>query len=204
MRQKVNERAGKMAALSAARHCKTVQNVVRSARVAARHGRDAPRIAESAGERLTRGRTAEGGLVMRTHCFRLERGDDLRASIGRYARAHGLDAAVVAACPGCLLRARLRDASGVTEHTLDERLEIVSLTGTVSKERLHLHISLAREDLSVIGGHLLDGCVVNTTAEVVLLELDGVRFLRAFDPGTGYGELQIVLNEEPIKGEQTP
>ena len=79
----------------------------------------------------------------------------------------------------------------MTVHALDEPFEIVSLTGTVSAERLHLHISLAREDLSVLGGHLLEGCVVNTTAEVVLLELDGICFSGAFDPATGYTELCI-------------
>lgn len=128
---------------------------------------------------------------MRTHCFRLTRGDDLRAAIAGYAGAQGIAAAAVVACVGCLSRARLRDASGVTVHALDEPFEIVSLTGTVSAERLHLHISLAREDLSVLGGHLLEGCVVNTTAEVALLELDGICFSGAFDPATGYTELCI-------------
>ena len=32
--------------------------------------------------------------------------------------------------------------------------EIVSLNGTVSRERCHLHIALSREDLSTVGGHL--------------------------------------------------
>ena len=43
----------------------------------------------------------------------------------------------------------------------------------------------------MIGGHLLDGCIVNTTAEIVLLELPGVRFSGAFDVSTGYRELVI-------------
>lgn len=133
---------------------------------------------------------------MQSHCLRLRRGSDLRGAIEAYARENGIEAAAVAACVGCLSRARLRDASGVREHTLCERLEIVSLTGTVSAERVHLHISLAREDLSVIGGHLLEGCTVNTTAEIVLITADGVRFLKKFDPLTGYHELEIEINEE--------
>ena len=47
---------------------------------------------------------------MRTHCFRLTRGDDLRAAIAGYAGAQGIAAAAVVACVGCLSRARLRDA----------------------------------------------------------------------------------------------
>ena len=67
----------------------------------------------------------------------------------------------------------------------------MSATGTVSRERTHLHIALSREDLSTIGGHLVSGCIVNTTAEVVLIELPGVRFSKEFDPETGYNELKI-------------
>ncbi len=70
-------------------------------------------------------------------------------------------------------------------------MEIVSATGTISRERLHLHISLSREDLSTIGGHLLEGCIVNTTAEIVLLELESCSFSSLFDPETGYDELII-------------
>lgn len=128
---------------------------------------------------------------MSIHCFRLHRGDDLRRSLEEYARAHAIDAAVVLSAVGCLSRAVIRDASGVTVHTLDEPLEIVSLMGTLSKERLHLHISLAREDLTTLGGHLKDGCIVNTTCEVVLQEVPGVAFGRVWDEQTGYEELDI-------------
>lgn len=128
-------------------------------------------------------------MGLKTHCFRLTRGADLKREIRRYAEQHHIGAAVVGSAVGCLTHACVRDASGITVHTLEERLEIVSLMGTVSAERLHLHIALAREDLSVIGGHMMEGCIVNTTAEVVLLELPGVRFLGAFDAETGYREL---------------
>lgn len=130
-------------------------------------------------------------MGLKTHCFRLTRGADLKREIRRYAEQHHIGAAVVGSAVGCLTHACVRDASGITAHTLEERLEIVSLMGTVSAERLHLHIALAREDLSVIGGHMMEGCIVNTTAEVVLLELPGVRFLGAFDAETGYRELMM-------------
>lgn len=128
---------------------------------------------------------------MKHHIFRLRRGADLLESIKAYAAENGIQAAVIASCVGCLSTARLRDASGVNIRTIGEHLEIVSATGTVSCERTHLHIALSREDLSTIGGHLVPGCIVNTTAEVVLLELPGARFTKEFDPETGYNELKI-------------
>ena len=63
--------------------------------------------------------------------------------------------------------------------------------GTVSENGCHLHASFAREDLSVFGGHLRPGCLVNTTAEIVLAVLDDFRFARKPDEHTGYDELVI-------------
>ena len=51
--------------------------------------------------------------------------------------------------------------------------------------------SLARRDLSVFGGHLRPGCLVNTTAEIVLAELPDTVFTRERDETTGYEELAI-------------
>ena len=128
---------------------------------------------------------------MRTHAFRLCRGDDLLLSIRAYALEHNLRAGAILSGVGCVTRAVLRDASGVTTHELCGRYEIVSITGTVSAARTHLHIALAGEDMQVLGGHLCEGTLINTTCEVVLLELDGITFSKEFDPETGYNELVI-------------
>ena len=106
---------------------------------------------------------------MKTHVFRLRRGSDLLKALQEYARTRRIAAGTVVSGVGCVTRARVRDASGVTVRELNEPLEIVSLMGTLSTARTHLHIALAREDLTVLGGHLMEGCIVNTTAEVVLL-----------------------------------
>ena len=132
------------------------------------------------------------------HCFRLHRGDDLYESIQRYADAHHIAAGVVLSAVGCVYRWELRDASGVDVQSGTEDVEIVSLMGTVSEHGSHLHASFARRDLSVFGGHLRPGCLVNTTAEIVLLELTGVAFGAGYDPETGYEELVISHLEEPI------
>lgn len=125
------------------------------------------------------------------HCFRLKRGDDLYESIRRYAEDHRIAAGVVLSAVGCVYRWEVRDASGVTVRSGEEDVEIVSLMGTVSEHGCHLHVSFAREDLSAFGGHLRPGCLVNTTAEIVLQELEGFSFTRESDPDTGYDELVI-------------
>ena len=128
---------------------------------------------------------------MKTHAFRLRRGDDLLLSIRAYALEHDIRAGAILSGVGCVTRAIIRDASGVTMHELCGRYEIVSITGTVSAARTHLHIALAGEDMQVLGGHLCEGTIVNTTCEVVLIELDGVTFSKEFDSQTGYNELKI-------------
>lgn len=129
---------------------------------------------------------------MKEHVFRLHRGDDLRRSLENYAKAHRIGAAVILSCVGCVSEAKLRDATGSRIQHIPCHCEIVSATGTVSEARSHVHISLSKEDMSTVGGHLTEGCIVNTTAEIVLLELDSCTFGKAFDPETGYDELVIV------------
>ena len=110
---------------------------------------------------------------MEVLCRRLRRGDDLLLEIERLAREESIAAGVVLSAVGCVSRAVLRDASGVTVRTVDEPCEIVSLNGTVS----------------AVGGHLMPGCIVNTTCELVLARLDGWRFGVEQDAQTGYDEL---------------
>ena len=125
------------------------------------------------------------------HCFRLTRGDDLYQSIEAYAKTHHIAAGVILSGVGCVSRWEVRDASGVNIQCGEENVEIVSLMGTVSENGCHLHISFSREDLSVFGGHLREGCLVNTTAEIVIEEIDGVCFTREPDAQSGYDELVI-------------
>lgn len=126
---------------------------------------------------------------MKTICKRLHRGDDLLLSIRHIAESEQLAAAVVLSAVGCITHGRVRDASGVTLQDIPEPCEIVSLNGTVSKNRCHLHIALSKQDLSTVGGHLVEGCIINTTCELVLGVLDTWRIGVEFDEETGYDEL---------------
>ena len=126
---------------------------------------------------------------MKTICKRLHRGDDLLKSIQALAREHHIAAGVVLSAVGCISHGIVRDASGVTLRRIGEPCEIVSLNGTVSQARCHLHIALSKEDLSTDGGHLVEGCIINTTCELVVGILDGWCIDTEFDTQTGYDEL---------------
>ena len=123
------------------------------------------------------------------HCIRLKRGEDLMESIKALCAQKNIRAGVVLSGVGCILRGRIRDASGVNIREIDDHCEIVSLNGTVSAKRCHIHIALSKEDLSTIGGHLCPGRIVNTTCELVIGELPGITYDVEADPETGYDEL---------------
>ena len=132
---------------------------------------------------------------MKVHCVRLRRGDDLLLSIKELCREKHIAAGVVLSAVGCISRGRVRDASGVTIREIHDHCEIVSLNGTVSEARCHLHIALSKEDLSTIGGHLCPGCIINTTCELVIAELPGIRYGVEQDGETGYDELIFMEKE---------
>ena len=131
------------------------------------------------------------------HAFRLTCGNDLRKSIEDYCRASGIKAGAVVTAVGCLYRAVVRLADGSTRKQFDGHYEIVSLVGTIAENGCHLHISFSDENGQTYGGHLCYGCLVNTTAEVVVRSLDHrYRFHREFDESTGYDELVVTVKEE--------
>jgi predicted DNA-binding protein with PD1-like motif len=132
---------------------------------------------------------------MRVHAFRLTPRTDLKAELARFTETQPLRAGFILSCVGSLSHARLRmpGVPGVADifRIYKEPMEIVSLMGTLSPDGLHIHISLSRRGGRCIGGHLVSGCIVNTTAEIVIGEATDMEFHRLTDPATGYAELSV-------------
>jgi len=128
---------------------------------------------------------------MTVHAFRLLPGQDLKQEIQRYAEEHQIEAGFVQTCVGSLTDWQLRFANQPTRAGGSGHFEIVSLVGTVSVHGSHLHASLSDSTGRVVGGHLLDGNLVYTTAEIVIGESPGHVFRRAKDGTTPYEELQV-------------
>ena len=105
---------------------------------------------------------------MNTLPVRLSPGDDLRRALEAQAPALGGSAMVVAGI-GSLTDARLRFAGAESLVTLPGLFEIISLSGTLSRDGAHLHMSVAGADGRVFGGHVPYGNTVRTTAEVLLV-----------------------------------
>ena len=130
---------------------------------------------------------------MKELAFRLHRGDDLREKIEE--KCIDINTAAVISGVGCLSNVNIRLAKAVDYLKETNDYEIVSLNGTVSNGKAHLHISLSDDKGNVIGGHLEKGCIINTTCEVVLGILEECKSIREYDEVTGYDEIVFSKNE---------
>ena len=123
--------------------------------------------------------------------LRLKPGADLHGALDAWMGEQEAQAGCLISAVGSLSVAKLRLA-GASEATLIRGdLEILSLSGTLSRDGAHLHIAVANGTGSVIGGHLCPGSLVRTTAELVIGLLPEWRVRRELDPATGYAELEI-------------
>jgi predicted DNA-binding protein with PD1-like motif len=131
-----------------------------------------------------------------SHAFRLRPGADLRKEIQSFVAEHGIKAGWISCGVGSLTDYNIRFANQPDGSTGSGHFEIVSLTGTVSVNGSHIHISVSDSTGRTIGGHLLEGTRVYTTAEIVIQESDEFTFTREKDGSTPWEELQVKKNGE--------
>ena len=112
---------------------------------------------------------------------------------------NGWKAVAIVTCVGSLNKAHLRFANQPEGTEIPGKLEIVSLTGTVSPAGSHLHMSVSDSTGKTTGGHLLQGNPVYTTAEILMVILTDYLFERETDPAFNYKELTILRNDIPSK-----
>ena len=129
--------------------------------------------------------------MVKTHAFRLKPGDDLKNEIESFVKLNCIHAGWISCGVGSLTNYHIRFAN---QHHGDKgsgHFEILSLTGTVSVNGSHVHISISDSAGQTIGGHLLDSNLVYTTAEIVIQASDTLIFIRETDETTGYKELEV-------------
>jgi predicted DNA-binding protein with PD1-like motif len=132
---------------------------------------------------------AAKGRPYQLHVLRLLPGEDVRRSIEDWCTEGSIEAACVVSAVGSVTHAHLRyGGRGEGTMTIGD-LEVVALSGTLSRNGCHLHLAVSDATGVTTGGHLLNGTLVRTTLELVVQEIGGLRFLRRHDERTGYDEL---------------
>lgn len=116
-------------------------------------------------------------------------GLDLKGALEEIKDKNHLKSGIIISMVGSLTLAKLRMANG-SKRELNGPFEIVSATGTIASNGIHVHIGISDSEGIVFGGHLIKGCKIHTTAEICILTSNNV-FKRVFDQQTGYRELEI-------------
>jgi predicted DNA-binding protein with PD1-like motif len=128
---------------------------------------------------------------LKVYALRLMPKQDLRKQLELFASQQKIQAGSILTAVGSLQKVSLRLADQKDSTAFEGKYEIVSLVGTLSPDGVHLHISLSDSTGKTIGGHLVEGCEIYTTAEIVIADAQGLKFSREQDAQTGYKELKI-------------
>ena len=120
---------------------------------------------------------------MKEYAFRLKHGDDIKRSIENYCLENGINTGIILSAVGCIYHAKIRLAKAIDILDVEDDFEVLSLNGTISFGRSHLHITLSNDKGEVFGGHL-NRAVVSVTCEMVINIIDGTVD-RYFDEETG-------------------
>ena len=128
--------------------------------------------------------------------IRLLPGQDLKSELIDFARTHELQAAAVISVVGSLSQVALRFANCPDKTLVEGKHEILSLSGTLSENGIHLHMCVANSRGQTLGGHVTEGSIIYTTAEVVIAEMSGLVFERNLCHKSGFLELEVKTRTE--------
>ena len=129
-----------------------------------------------------------------TPALRLLPGSDVRRELEGVAKREKISAGVILSAVGSLSKTCLRFSNETTYTELAGKHEILTLSGTMGEDGVHLHMTVANSLGECKGGPLVEGCQVYTTLELVIAVIPDLRFNRVFDPATGCKELDLSLS----------
>ncbi|MGC1309676.1 MAG: PPC domain-containing DNA-binding protein [Phormidesmis sp.] len=126
-----------------------------------------------------------------TIALRLNPGADIRRDLEAIAQKEQIRAGVILSAVGSLSEVCLRFAGNDIHTTLPGKHEILTLSGMLSADGVHLHMMVANSQGECKGGHVVYGCQVYTTLELAIALLPTTQFQRVFDEATGFLELKV-------------
>ena len=144
------------------------------------------------------------GTLARMIVCRILPGSDLLQAIKEIAVEEEIRSGIIVSAVGALEKVRVRNLKEAPEEypitdanrdfgTVKGPFEILTLSGDIYESegeagpQVHVHgaFSLVKDgEISTVGGHLLDGCIVLGFAEVYLIELAGIEMTKRFDEET--------------------
>jgi len=132
---------------------------------------------------------------LKGHCgklffSRLQEDDDVVESIKKNADENGVKAGIfmLIGALRCAMLGCYREGTYINT-SLNGPLEVASCMGNVAVDEkgetiIHAHIVVSNEKGEAYGGHLMKGCRVGPTAELVMIEAADVHLQRTYDEKT--------------------
>ncbi len=133
----------------------------------------------------------------RFFALRLRPGEDLLVSLAACVVERDVKAGWIAGVVGSLSQVALRFAGEAGSTRLIGAFEIIAFSGTLDARGQHLHLSVADNQGVMRGGHVMPGCIVRTTCELIVGDLETLSFRREPCPLSGYDEL-VVTSRNPL------
>jgi predicted DNA-binding protein with PD1-like motif len=135
--------------------------------------------------------------IKRVIFARMDPGEDVLGTIEKVAIEHGVKSGQLSLI-GAVSKAKLgyfhREAGEYRNFKVDEDVEVVSCIGDISTHDgnlvIHAHLIVADEHGKCWGGHLMKGCEVSVTIELVIIETE-IELIRKRDDVTGLNLLHI-------------
>lgn len=128
---------------------------------------------------------------MKEHIMKLMPGEDLILALDKYCKKYDIEAAYIGTVVGSLQKVIFRKGYDQSISELTGPFEIVSCVGTLSKNGMHIHASVSDSNFKVFGGHLVTGCLVQSTAEIVIIAMENHQLSRIKGEMTDFKELRI-------------
>lgn len=127
----------------------------------------------------------------RFYALRLLPGQEVLSQLRAFAQQQQLHAAWIAGCTGSLTDVALHYAGQENTTLLSGKFEVIALNGTLEQSGEHLHLCVSDPHGTMLGGHMMPGCTVRTTLELVIGCLEELAFSRQLCALSGYDELHI-------------
>jgi len=135
--------------------------------------------------------------IKRVIFARMDPGEDVLESIEAVAKEYGIKSGQISLI-GAVSKAKLgyyhRESAEYKHFMVNEDVEVVSCMGDISSHEgnivVHAHMIVADESGKCYGGHLMIGCEVSVTIELVVIETE-INLTRKYDDLTGLNLLNI-------------
>jgi predicted DNA-binding protein with PD1-like motif len=90
---------------------------------------------------------------------------------------------------------------------MKQPLEIISCLGNMSTKEgkvfAHAHVAVSDEKGRAFGGHVMPGCIIGVTGELVLIETSGIQLSRKLDRRTKLSLLSFKSSAKAMKKKPT-